>query len=148
MYKHTSSKGFELGQRLEVLLHTESGNLLSSSRIAASSRDLDNPLNTGRVSVRESVSGRALGGSRAIDATLALRRVEPVEVGNTGSSSVPALGAGTEDGECEVAATASSVTLTLGTSGETVELSGETEAGGEGAADGTTVIAEEEVTTA
>ena len=144
----TRSEGFELGQRLEVLLHTESSNLLSSSRIATSSGDLDHPLNTSRVSVRESVRGRALGGGRSIDAALALRRVEPVEVRNTGSSSVPALGAGAEDGECEVGATASGVSLTLGTGGETIELSGETEAGRERAADCTTVVAEEEITTA
>ena len=141
---------FVLGQSLEVTVPAQRNDGLSLSHVLAVTGDTDNAGDTSIVSVREAIRNSA--GSIRISSPgfnrATLRRVEPVEVSSTSSSSVPALGAGAEDGECEVGAAASGVTLTLGTGGETVVLSGETDTGGKGPADGTTVIAEEEVTTA
>jgi len=72
-----------------------------------------------------------------------LRRMEPVEVSHTGSSSVPALGARTENTKHKVAASSSSVSLALGATREAVELCWETEPSGERAADGAAVAAPE-----
>ena len=51
-----------------------------------------------------------------------LRRMEPIQVSNTGSSSVPALGSRTENTKHKVAASSSSVSLALGTTREAIEL--------------------------
>jgi hypothetical protein len=74
--------------------------------------------------------------------------MEPVEVGETLSSSVEALGTRTEDTEEEGAATVVGVSLTLAASREVIPLSREPEAGREGTANGPAICALEVVTTA
>jgi len=51
-----------------------------------------------------------------------LRRMKPVQVSHTGSSSVPALGARTENTKGKVTASSASISLALGATREAVEL--------------------------
>lgn len=115
------------------------GDVVNRSSVA--SGDVDGALNARSVTVLEPVGGGAVL-RIAITDRPPLRAVEPVEEARTRSSSIPALGTRTEHLEQEGPAGVG-IALTLASSRETFELGGESEAGGEAAADGTAVTAEE-----
>lgn len=114
-------------------------------RFSLTERDLDAPLDAAVVvgSEPRGPAGRVVrtGGDDVAPATLG--RVEPVHVRSTSTSTVPALGAGTEHGEQEAPAGVPRVSLALGTHRKVGELDGEAEPSREGAPDSAVVVAEE-----